>query len=81
MGDGVANAPHRTASTDDDVDRRRRRRIRHLLGYLGPSKPKAGVVYVLRGGRGDGLATFGQQGTTGSLLLLIAPGIGARYEF
>ena len=41
----------RTASTDDDVGR-----IRHLLGYLGPSKPKAGVVDVLHGGRGDGLA-------------------------
>ena len=52
MGDGVANAPHRTASTDDDDVGR----IRHLLGYLRPSKPKAGVVDVLRGGRGDGLA-------------------------
>lgn len=30
--------------------------------------------------RGDGLATFGEQTTTGSLLLFVAPSVGLRYE-
>jgi hypothetical protein len=51
MGDGVANAPHRTASTDDDVDA-----SAICWDISAQSKPKAGVVDVLRGGRGDGLA-------------------------
>jgi len=30
--------------------------------------------------RGDGLATFGEQSTVGSLLVLVAPSVGLRYE-
>lgn len=32
-------------------------------------------------GRGDGLATFGDQSTAGKVLVLVAPGVGARYDF
>jgi hypothetical protein len=32
-------------------------------------------------GRGDGLATFGEQSTSGALLVFIAPSIGLRYDF
>lgn len=32
-------------------------------------------------GRGDGLATFGERTTAGSFLVMVAPGIGARYTF
>ncbi|MFO0640441.1 MAG: PEGA domain-containing protein [Polyangiaceae bacterium] len=32
-------------------------------------------------GRGDGLATFGEQQTLGSFLLFLAPSVGLRYDF
>jgi hypothetical protein len=34
-----------------------------------------------RGTQGDGLGRFGSQTLTGTLLLVVAPGIGARYAF
>ena len=52
-----------------------------LAALKKPTWDDATGIVTSNVGRGDGLATFGQQGTTGSLLLLIAPGIGARYEF
>jgi hypothetical protein len=32
-------------------------------------------------GRGDGQGSFGEQSIAGSLLVFVAPGLGARYDF
>lgn len=43
-------------------------------------RDQTGVV-TSNAARGDGLATFGERTTAGSFLVMVAPGIGARYTF
>jgi len=43
-------------------------------------RDQTGVV-TSNGARGDGLASFGERTTAGSFLVMVAPGIGARYTF
>jgi len=43
-------------------------------------RDQTGVV-TSNAGRGDGLATFGGRTTAGSFVMMVAPGIGARYTF
>lgn len=46
-----------------------------------PSWSDGTSIVTSNSGRGDGLATFGDQSTAGSVLVLVAPGVGARYDF
>ncbi len=53
-----------------------------LMSALAKPTWSDGTSIVAGGsGRGDGLATFGDQSTAGSVLVLVAPGVGARYDF
>lgn len=46
-----------------------------------PSWRDRTAVVTSNATRGDGLATFGERSTMGSLLVFVAPGVGARYTF
>lgn len=51
-----------------------------LAAIAKPTWNDATTILTSNRDRGDGLATFGEQSTAGSLLLFVSPSVGLRYE-